>query len=199
MIETEIKVTPQMAAEHGLTADEYARIQKILGREPNITELGIFSVMWSEHCSYKSSRVHLKKLPTTGARVVRGREKTRAWWTSATGWWRCSRSSRTTIRASSSRFRARRRAWAESCGIFSRWGRGRLRCSIRCGLGRLPRGKAPRSGPSGKAKADREIEDRDRAEPANSRRRGARDRILRELLWSADGGGRGAVRAVLFE
>jgi len=72
MIETEIKVTPQMAAEHGLTADEYARIRKILGREPNITELGIFSVMWSEHCSYKSSRVHLKKLPTTGARVVQG-------------------------------------------------------------------------------------------------------------------------------
>ena len=61
MIDTEIKVNPQIAAEHGLTADEYARIQKILGRDPNLTELGIFSVMWSEHCSYKSSRVHLKK------------------------------------------------------------------------------------------------------------------------------------------
>ena len=72
MIATEIKVTAQTAAEHGLTAEEYARIRKILGREPNITELGIFSVMWSEHCSYKSSRVHLKKLPTTGARVVQG-------------------------------------------------------------------------------------------------------------------------------
>ncbi|MGP8157490.1 MAG: phosphoribosylformylglycinamidine synthase subunit PurL, partial [Candidatus Acidiferrales bacterium] len=72
MIETEIKVTAQTAAEHGLTAEEYARIRKILGREPNITELGIFSVMWSEHCSYKSSRVHLKKLPTTGACVVQG-------------------------------------------------------------------------------------------------------------------------------
>jgi phosphoribosylformylglycinamidine synthase subunit PurL len=72
MIETEIKVTPQVAAEHGLTAEEYARIQKILGRDPNFTELGIFSVMWSEHCSYKSSRVHLKRLPTTGARVVQG-------------------------------------------------------------------------------------------------------------------------------
>jgi len=72
MIETEIKVNAQVAAEHGLTAEEYARIQKILGREPNITELGIFSVMWSEHCSYKSSRVHLKRLPTTGARVVQG-------------------------------------------------------------------------------------------------------------------------------
>jgi len=72
MIETEIKVTPQVAAEHGLTPDEYARIQKILGRDPNITELGIFSVMWSEHCSYKSSRVHLKKLPTRGPHVVQG-------------------------------------------------------------------------------------------------------------------------------
>src|ERR1700732_1185517 len=72
MIDAEIKVTPQVAAEHGLSADEYARIQKILGREPNFTELGIFSVMWSEHCSYKSSRVHLKRLPTTGARVVQG-------------------------------------------------------------------------------------------------------------------------------
>jgi phosphoribosylformylglycinamidine synthase II len=69
---TEIKITPQIAAEHGLTADEFARIQKILGRDPNITELGIFSVMWSEHCSYKSSRVHLKRLPTRGAHVVQG-------------------------------------------------------------------------------------------------------------------------------
>ena len=72
MIDTEIKVTPQIAAEHGLTFQEYARTQGILGRNPNLTELGIFSVMWSEHCSYKSSRVHLKKLPTRGARVVQG-------------------------------------------------------------------------------------------------------------------------------
>jgi phosphoribosylformylglycinamidine synthase subunit PurL len=72
MIDTEIRVTAQVAAEHGLTPEEYARIQKILGREPNITELGIFTVMWSEHCSYKSSRVHLKRLPTSGSRVVQG-------------------------------------------------------------------------------------------------------------------------------
>jgi phosphoribosylformylglycinamidine synthase subunit PurL len=70
--ETEIKVTPEIAAEHGVTRDEYARIQKILGRDPNITELGIFSVMWSEHCSYKSSKVHLKRLPTRGKLVVQG-------------------------------------------------------------------------------------------------------------------------------
>ena len=69
---TEIKVTPEIAAEHGLTVEEYARVQKILGRDPNVTELGIFSVMWSEHCSYKSSKVHLKRLPTRGKLVVQG-------------------------------------------------------------------------------------------------------------------------------
>jgi phosphoribosylformylglycinamidine synthase II len=72
MLDTEIKVTPEAAAEHGLSAEEYARILKILGREPNITELGIFSVMWSEHCSYKSSKVHLKRLPTRSPRVLQG-------------------------------------------------------------------------------------------------------------------------------
>ncbi|MGH9726774.1 MAG: AIR synthase related protein, partial [Candidatus Acidiferrales bacterium] len=72
MIATDIKVTPQVAAEHGLTPEEYARIRKILGRDPNFTELGIFSVSWSEHCSYKSSRVHLKRLPTKSERVVQG-------------------------------------------------------------------------------------------------------------------------------
>src|SRR6266852_3799480 len=69
---TEIRVTPEIAAEHGVTREEYARIQQILSRDPNITELGIFSVMWSEHCSYKSSKVHLKRLPTRGKLVVQG-------------------------------------------------------------------------------------------------------------------------------
>src|ERR1700681_4380269 len=69
---TEIRVTAEIATEHGLTADEYARVKQILGREPNITELGIFSVMWSEHCSYKSSKVHLKRLHTRGKLVVQG-------------------------------------------------------------------------------------------------------------------------------
>jgi phosphoribosylformylglycinamidine synthase len=65
-------ITPAIVAQHGLTPDEYARAQKILGREPNLTELGIFSVMWSEHCSYKSSRKWLRGLPTTGPRVICG-------------------------------------------------------------------------------------------------------------------------------
>jgi len=66
------QITPDVVASHGITPDEYQRIEQILGRGPNYTELGIFSVMWSEHCSYKSSRVHLRKFPTSGARVVLG-------------------------------------------------------------------------------------------------------------------------------
>jgi len=72
MIDTETKITAELAAEHGLTEEEFARVQKILGRDPSFTELGIFSVMWSEHCSYKSSKVHLKRLPTSGSRVIQG-------------------------------------------------------------------------------------------------------------------------------
>jgi phosphoribosylformylglycinamidine synthase len=66
------RITPEMVAEHGLSDEEYNRILKALGREPNLVELGIFSVMWSEHCSYKSSRVHLKKLPTEAPWVIQG-------------------------------------------------------------------------------------------------------------------------------
>ena len=65
-------VTPDLAAEHGLSSDEYARLLEILGRAPSLTELGIFSVMWSEHCSYKSSKVWLRLLPTEGPRVIQG-------------------------------------------------------------------------------------------------------------------------------
>jgi phosphoribosylformylglycinamidine synthase subunit PurL len=63
-------VTPELVKQHGLTPEEFERIKKILGREPNFTELGIFSVMWSEHCSYKNSKKELKKLPTTGRNIL---------------------------------------------------------------------------------------------------------------------------------
>ncbi len=63
-------ISSQIIEQHNLTPGEYDRIVEVLGREPNLTELGVFSVMWSEHCSYKSSRVHLKRLPTTGPRVI---------------------------------------------------------------------------------------------------------------------------------
>ena len=66
------QITPQIVAEHGFSEDEYQVLLRAMGREPNMVELGIFSVMWSEHCSYKSSRVHLKKLPTTAPWVICG-------------------------------------------------------------------------------------------------------------------------------
>jgi len=65
-------ITPEIVAEHGFSPEEYERVLHAMGREPNLTELGIFSVMWSEHCSYKSSRFHLKKLPTTAPWVICG-------------------------------------------------------------------------------------------------------------------------------
>ncbi len=65
-------VNEQLAIDHGLKKDEYAKICELLERTPNITELGIFSAMWNEHCSYKSSRLHLKKLPTKGKKVIQG-------------------------------------------------------------------------------------------------------------------------------
>ncbi len=118
---------------HGLKPDEYERIVRALGREPTLTELGIFSVMWSEHCSYKSSRVHLEDAADHAARAsCRGRARTPARSTSATASPRSSRSSRTTTRRSSSRIRARRPASAASSATSSRWARGRSRCSTRC-------------------------------------------------------------------
>jgi phosphoribosylformylglycinamidine (FGAM) synthase-like enzyme len=72
MIPNDIKITPELVAQHGLKPDEYERFLALLGREPTITELGIVSAMWNEHCSYKSSKVHLKTLPTKGPRVIHG-------------------------------------------------------------------------------------------------------------------------------
>jgi len=67
-----IAITPELVAQHGLKPDEYQRILKLIGREPTLTELGIFSAMWNEHCSYKSSRLHLKGLPTKAPWVIQG-------------------------------------------------------------------------------------------------------------------------------
>src|ERR1700752_4784354 len=72
MIPNELKITPELVAEHGLKPDEYERILKLIGRTPSITELGIFSAMWNEHCSYKSSKVHLRGLPTSAPWVIQG-------------------------------------------------------------------------------------------------------------------------------
>src|SRR3954465_2317303 len=68
----EPQITPELVASHGLKPDEYERILKLIGRVPSFTELGIFSAMWNEHCSYKSSRIHLRGLPTSGPHVIQG-------------------------------------------------------------------------------------------------------------------------------
>src|SRR6195952_1737941 len=68
----EPQITPELVASHGLKPDEYERILKLIGRVPTFTELGIFSAMWNEHCSYKSSRLHLKGLPTKAPWVLQG-------------------------------------------------------------------------------------------------------------------------------
>src|SRR3954466_5932315 len=72
VIPNEPTITPELVAEHGLKPDEYERILQLIGREPTITELGIFSAMWNEHCSYKSSKIHLRGLPTSGPHVIQG-------------------------------------------------------------------------------------------------------------------------------
>ena len=96
-------ITPEIVAEHGLTPDEYETILAAMGRTPNLTELGIFSVMWSEHCSYKSSRIHLKTLPTEAPWVI------------------CGPGENAGIIDIG---RARRRASAAYCATCSRWARG---------------------------------------------------------------------------
>jgi phosphoribosylformylglycinamidine synthase subunit PurL len=72
MIPNEPQITPELVAAHGLKPEEYEHILKLIGRTPSFTELGIFSAMWKEHCSYKSSKVHLRTLPTTGPHVIQG-------------------------------------------------------------------------------------------------------------------------------
>jgi len=72
MISNEPAITPELVAAHGLTPEEYERLVKLIGREPSFTELGIFSAMWNEHCSYKSSKIHLRRLPTEAPWVIQG-------------------------------------------------------------------------------------------------------------------------------
>ena len=71
-IPNEIQITPELIEAHGLKPDEYERILALIGREPSFTELGIFSAMWNEHCSYKSSKKWLRTLPTEGPQVIQG-------------------------------------------------------------------------------------------------------------------------------
>lgn len=72
MFRNDVPITPELVAQHGLTPDEYARFRGLIGRDPTLTELGIVSAMWNEHCSYKSSRKHLRGLPTSAPWVIQG-------------------------------------------------------------------------------------------------------------------------------
>ena len=119
-------VTPELVKQHGLTPEEFERIKNILGREPNFTELGIFSVMWSEHCSYKNSRKELKKFPTTGANIlVKAGEENAGVVILVTAGLSRSKSRAIITPARSSLFKALPQVLAESFETFLRWARAR--------------------------------------------------------------------------
>ena len=82
---SEPAITPELVAAHGIKPDEWERLLDILGRQPTFTELGIFSAMWNEHCSYKSSKIHLRSCPPPARRSSAARARMRVSWTSATG------------------------------------------------------------------------------------------------------------------
>ena len=190
MIDTEIKVTPQIAAEHGLTPDEYARIQKILGRDPNLTELGHF-----QRDVERALLVQIVARPSEAAADARDARGARAGRERGRGGHR---------RRARRRLQDRVAQSSELRRAVSGRGDGRGRnparhfhdgraadCGARFAAVRADRRRGP---------ARRERERRgDRAEPADSRRRGARYRILRQLLRRADRRRRSDVRAVLFE
>ncbi len=123
MIPNDIAITPELVAEHGLKPDEYQRILDLVGREPTLTELGIFSAMWNEHCSYKSSKKWLRTLPTKGPRVIQGPGENAGVVDIGDGLAWSSRWRATTTRPISSPIRARRRASAASCATSSPWER----------------------------------------------------------------------------
>src|SRR5688572_21694448 len=140
----EPQITPELVKKHNLTESEFARVKDILGREPNYTELGIFSVMWSEHCSYKNSRPLLKTFPTKSTRILVGAgEEMPGLSISATAWRSPLRSNPTITPAPSNRSRVPPPAWAESSATFSPWARVRFVPSTRSGLAQSPRKPAP--------------------------------------------------------
>jgi phosphoribosylformylglycinamidine synthase subunit PurL len=118
-----VTITPQMLAQHSITAEEYERILAALGRTPSLTELGIYSVMWSEHCSYKSSRVHLKRLPTKSDRVVQGPGENAGIIDVGDGWACAFKIESHNHPSYIEPTRARPPAWAASCATSSPWAR----------------------------------------------------------------------------
>lgn len=127
-----VTIDAQLAQSFGLTGEEYDKLVTIMGRTPSFTELGIFSVMWSEHCSYKSSRIHLKTLPTKAPWVIHGPGENAGVVDIGEVWPPSSRWRATTTRPSSSPIRVRQRALAASCVTCSRWAHVRLQTSTPC-------------------------------------------------------------------
>src|SRR6187551_2607408 len=115
------QITPEIVEQHGLSAEEYQHVLKAMGREPNLVELGIFSVMWSEHCSYKSSRIHLKKLPTTAPWVICGPGENAGVIDIGDGQAAIFKMESKNHPANFKPSRARRPASAESCATCSPW------------------------------------------------------------------------------
>ena len=119
------KITTELLKTHSLTPDEYARIEAALGRTPSLTELGIYSVMWSEHCSYKSSRVHLKRLPTKSELVVQGPGENAGIIDVGDGWACAFKIESHNHPSYIEPFQGAATGVAEFCATFSRWERGR--------------------------------------------------------------------------
>jgi len=112
------QITPELVASHGLKPDEYERILKLIGRVPSFTELGIFSAMWNEHCSYKSSRLHLRGLPTKAPWVIQGPGENAGVIDIGDG--------QAVVFKMESPIKGRPPALAASCAMFSRWAPARL-------------------------------------------------------------------------
>ena len=117
-------ITTDIIAAHGLNPEEYARILDIIRRDPTFTELGIFSAMWNEHCSYKSSKKWLRTLPTTGPQVICGPGENAGIVDIGDGQALSSRWKATTTPPISSLIKVLRRVWAASCAMSSPWARG---------------------------------------------------------------------------
>jgi len=137
----DIVVTPQVVAKHGITPAEYEQIRGVLGRDPNITELGIFSVMWSEHCSYKNSRPELKKFPREAPFIlVKAGEENAGIVDIGDGWAIAFKIESHNHPSASSPSRGPPPGWAGSSATSSPWARGRCWGWTRCGLARSTAG-----------------------------------------------------------
>jgi len=114
-------ITPEVISAHNLTPEEFARIKSLMGREPTFAELGIFSVMWSEHCSYKSSRIHLRRLPTSGERIIVPPGENAGIVDVGDGWCAAFKIESHNHPSFIEPFQGQRLALAESCAMFSPW------------------------------------------------------------------------------